>query len=187
MNASIKKFRNITFVFALIELILIGTLTFFWVYNTFGIRDIKDIEEYIFLGFVVLCLADILFTWLALAFLSRKRQSNDIEVASLIGNDIQMAYNFNQIGLLAIDESGLVLWSNSLFNERQLDLVDTDIFQTFPALKELVKLKSDKAVHLDMKGKSYEVRFLSEPRLFVFKDVTEYDNVVNYSKEQAIA
>ncbi|HBM99899.1 MAG TPA: hypothetical protein DD384_01485, partial [Firmicutes bacterium] len=71
MNASIKKFRNITFVFALIELILIGTLTFFWVYNTFGIRDIKDIEEYIFLGFVVLCLADILFTWLALAFLSR--------------------------------------------------------------------------------------------------------------------
>lgn len=187
MNASIKKFRNITFVFALIELILIGTLTFFWVYNTFGIRDIKDIEEYIFLGFVVLCLADILFTWLALARLSRKRQSNDIEVASLIGNDIQMAYNFNQIGLLAIDENGLVLWTNTLFNERQLDLVDTDIFQTFPALKELVKLKSDKTVHLEMKGKSYEVRFLSEPRLFVFKDVTEYDNVVNYSKEQAIA
>lgn len=187
MNASIKKFRNITFVFALIELILIGTLTFFWVYNTFGIRDIKDIEEYIFLGFVVLCLADILFTWLALARLSRKRQSNDIEVASLIGNDIQMAYNFNQIGLLAIDENGLVLWTNTLFNERQLDLVDTDIFQSFPALKELVKLKSDKVVHLEMKGKSYEVRFLSEPRLFVFKDVTEYDNVVNYSKEQAIA
>lgn len=187
MNASIKKFRNITFIFALIELILIGTLTFFWVYNTFGIRDIKDIEEYIFLGFVVLCLADILFTWLALARLSRKRQSNDIEVASLIGNDIQMAYNFNQIGLLAIDENGLVLWTNTLFNERQLDLVDTDIFQSFPALKELVKLKSDKVVHLEMKGKSYEVRFLSEPRLFVFKDVTEYDNVVNYSKEQAIA
>lgn len=187
MNASIKKFRNITFIFALIELILIGTLTFFWVYNTFGIRDIKDIEEYIFLGFVVLCLADILFTWLALARLSRKRQSNDIEVASLIGNDIQMAYNFNQIGLLAIDENGLVLWTNTLFNERQLDLVDTDIFQSFPALKELVKLKSDKTVHLEMKGKSYEVRFLSEPRLFVFKDVTEYDNVVNYSKEQAIA
>lgn len=187
MNASIKKFRNITFVFALIELILIGTLTFFWVYNTFGIRDIKDIEEYIFLGFVVLCLADILFTWLALARLSKKRQSNDIEVASLIGNDIQMAYNFNQIGLLAIDDNGLVLWTNTLFNERQLDLVDTDIFQSFPALKELVKLKSDKVVHLEMKGKSYEVRFLSEPRLFVFKDVTEYDNVVNYSKEQAIA
>ncbi len=187
MNASIKKFRNITFIFALIELIFIGTLTFFWVYNTFGIRDIKYIEEYIFLGFVVLYLADILFTWFALARLSRKRQSNDIEVASLIGNDIQMAYNFNQIGLLAIDENGLVLWTNTLFNERQLDLVDTDIFQSFPALKELVKLKSDKTVHLEMKGKSYEVRFLSEPRLFVFKDVTEYDNVVNYSKEQAIA
>ena len=187
MNASIKKFRNITFIFALIELIFIGTLTFFWVYNTFGIRDIKYIEEYIFLGFVVLCLADILFTWFALARLSRKRQSNDIEVASLIGNDIQMAYNFNQIGLLVIDENGLVLWTNTLFNERQLDLVDTDIFQSFPALKELVKLKSDKTVHLEMKGKSYEVRFLSEPRLFVFKDVTEYDNVVNYSKEQAIA
>ena len=138
MNASIKKFRNITFIFALIELIFIGTLTFFWVYNTFGIRDIKYIEEYIFLGFVVLCLADILFTLFALARLSRKRQSNDIEVASLIGNDIQMAYNFNQIGLLFIDENGLVLWSNTLFNERQLDLVDTDIFQSFPALKELV-------------------------------------------------
>ncbi len=187
MNASLKKFRNITFIFATLELIMLGVLAFFWMDNTFGMRDVKDIEEYVFLGFVALCLIDILFIWLALAYLSRKRQTNDIEVASLIGNDIQAAYNFNEIGLLTIDTNNVVLWTNNLFHERQLDLVDSDLFQVFPSLKELVKLKSDKSVHLEMKGKSYEVHYIPEPRLFVFKDVTEYDNVVNYSKEQAIA
>lgn len=187
MNASIKKFRNITFIFATFELVLIGVLAFFWMNNSFGLREIKNIEEYVFLGFVVLCLVDILFIWFALAHLSKKRQSNDIEAASLIGNDIQMAYNIDQIGLLSIDTNNIVLWTNNLFHERQMDLVDTDLFQTFPSLKELIKLKSDKSVHVEMKGNSYEVRYLSEARLFVFKDVTEYDNVVNYSKEQAIA
>lgn len=187
MNASIKKFRNITFIFATFELVLIGVLAFFWMNNSFGLRDIKNIEEYVFLGFVILCLVDILFIWFALAHLSKKRQSNDVEAASLIGNDIQMAYNIDQIGLLSIDTNNIVLWTNNLFHERQMDLVDTDLFQTFPSLKELVKLKSDKSVHVEMKGNSYEVRYLSEARLFVFKDVTEYDNVVNYSKEQAIA
>ncbi len=187
MNASIKKFRNTTFIFATFELVIIGVLAFFWMDNTFGLREIKHIEEYVFLGFVVLCLVDILFIWFALAHLSKKRQTNDVEAASLIGNDIQMAYNIDQIGLLSIDTNNIVLWTNNLFHERQLDLVDTDLFQTFPSLKELVKLKSDKSVHLEMKGNSYEVRYLSEARLFVFKDVTEYDNVVSYSKEQAIA
>lgn len=186
MNASLKKYRNITFAFALLELIIIGVVAFFWIYMP-DMRNIDNIEEYVFLGFSGLLLLDLFFFWFVLARLTKRRQSNDAEVASLIGNDIQLAYNFNQIGLLVIDNNNIVLWTNNLFKERQLDLVDTNLFQLYPSLQELTKVKSDKAVHLEMKGKSYEVRFLNEPRLFVFKDVTDYDNVVNYSKEQAVA
>lgn len=161
-------------------------VAFFWLYND-SFRKINNIEEYVFLGFCALLLIDIFFFWFVLARLTKRRQSNDEEVACLIGNDIQLAYNLNQIGLLSIDSDNIVLWANNLFKDRQLDLIDTDIFHTFPTLKEITKSQSDKAVHVEMKGRSYEVRYLLEPRLFIFKDVTDYDNVVNYSKEQAVA
>lgn len=186
MNASLKKYRNITFLFALLEILIIGAVAILWIYND-KFQQIENIEEYVFIGFAALLLIDILFFWFVLARLSKKRQSNDVEVASVIGNDIQMAYNFNQIGLVAIDNNDIVIWTNNLFKERQMDLVDSNMFQQFPSLKELTKFKSDKAVHIEMKGKSYDVRYLNEPRLFVFKDVTDYDNVVNYSKEQSVA
>ncbi len=187
MNALIKKYRTITVIVALIELALAGIMTFFWLYNTFDIRNIKNIEEYFFVAFIIILVIDILFAWFVLARLGKKRQLNDLEVSSLIGNDIQMAYNFNQIGMVVIDNDNIVLWTNGLFHERHIDLVDTNLFASYPSLKELTKYKSDKTVHLEAKGRSYEVRYLNEPRMFVFKDVTEYDNVVNYSKEQAIA
>lgn len=186
MNASLKKYRNITFLFAFLEIVAIGVVAFFWLYNQ-NFRQINNIEEYIFISFCALLLIDIFFFWFVLARLTKRRQENDEEVASLIGNDIQMAYNLNQIGLLSVDTDNIVLWANNLFKDRQLDLVDTDILQTFPSLSEIMKSQTDKAVHIEMKGRSYEVRYLLEPRLFIFKDVTDYDNVVSYSKEQAVA
>lgn len=186
MNASLKKYRNITFLFAFLEIVAIGVVAFFWLYNQ-NFRQINNIEEYIFISFCALLLIDIFFFWFVLARLTKRRQENDEEVASLIGNDIQMAYNLNQIGLLSVDADNIVLWANNLFKDRQLDLVDTDILQTFPSLSEIMKSQTDKAVHIEMKGRSYEVRYLLEPRLFIFKDVTDYDNVVSYSKEQAVA
>lgn len=187
MNRLIKKYRTITVIVALIELIIVGLFTFFWLYDTFDIRSINHIEEYLFVAFIVILVVDILFAWFVLARLGKKRQTNDIEVSSLIGNDIQMAYNFNQIGLVIVDNDDIVLWTNALFHERHIDLVDTYLFDSYPSLKGLTKYKADKTVHLEAKGRSYEVRYLNEPRMFVFKDVTEYDNVVNYSKEQAVA
>ena len=187
MNASLKKFRTITVILALVELVIFGLVGFFWIYNWFDIRSVTHIVEYIFLGLTVILILDIGFFWAVLLFLKKGRQTNDAEVATLIGSDIQQAYNFNQIGLLAIDNNNIILWSNNLFKDIGLDLVDTDIFQSFPELKELLKTRSDKAIRAVIKERNYEVRYLNEPRLFVFKDVTEYDNVVNYSKEQAIA
>ncbi len=187
MNKLIKKYRTITAIVALIELIIVGLFTFFWLYDTFDIRSLNHIEEYLFVAFIIILVIDILFAWFVLARLGKKRQTNDIEVSSLIGNDIQMAYNFNQIGLVIVDNDDIVLWTNGLFHERHIDLVDTYLFDSYPSLKGLTKYKADKTVHLEAKGRSYEVRYLSEPRMFVFKDMTEYDNVVNYSKEQAVA
>lgn len=187
MNKLIKKFRTITVIIALVELILFGLFTFFWFYDTFDIKDVAHIEEYLFVGFIVILVFDILFAWFALASLGKKRQLNDIEASTLLGNDIQSAYNLNEIGLIIIDTDNVVIWTNSLFHERGIDLIDTKLFESYPSLQELEKNKSDKIIHLETKGKSYQVRYLSEPRMFVFKDVTDFDSLTHYSKQQAIA
>ncbi len=187
MNKLIKKFRTITVIIALVELILLGLFTFFWFYDTFDIKDIAHIEEYLFVGFIVILVFDILFAWFALASLGKKRQYNDTEVASIIGNNTQDAYNLNEVGLVVTDNDGVVLWTSSLFVDRHIDLIDTNIFESFPSLKELERTKSAKKVILEAKSKIYEVRYLPEPHMFVFKDCTEYTQLKAYSEDQAIS
>lgn len=187
MTRSLKKFRNVCFIVFLIELLAIGTAIIFWAYNFWDLRDVPHIMEYVFIGVAVFVIADALLVWFGILNLKKKRQSNDMEVANLIGNDIQSAYNFDQIGLLVIDNDNVVIWANNLFKERQLDVVDMNVFVFLPGLQELVNAKSTKSVKVEMKGRMYEVHFLSEPRMFVFKDITEYENQVTYTKEQAVA
>lgn len=135
----------------------------------------------------VFLLIDILFAWFALATIGKARQKNDLEAASLVGNDIQEAYDFGQIGLIVIDENSIIMWTNSLFKERQIELIDHNVFEWLPKLKDLVNAPANKILHhVEIKGENYDVKYLSEPRLFIFKNSTEYDNVVNYSKAQAM-
>ncbi len=104
----------------------------------------------------------------------------------MIGSDIQEAYNFSKIGLLVIDENNKIIWSNNLFRDLFLDVIDMDVFTFIPGLKGLVEAPNGQSVKIDLKDRKYEVKYLSAPRLFVFKDVTEYENMSAYSKEQAV-
>lgn len=180
----LSKTRKITFGIFLFEVILVALVAVFWINNILDFRNITYISEIIFLGVVVLLAFDVFYFWLTLAKINKLRQSNDIEAANLIGGDIQSAYNLDQLGFLAIDNNDIVIWTNELFKQRGMDLLETNVYDFQPNLKELVGAPSSKKIKLVIKDRSYEVYFLAKPRFFVFKDITDYEGVVNYSREQ---
>jgi hypothetical protein len=90
--------------------------------------------------------------WIALLHLSHIRQKSDLKAASMIGADVQEAYNFGQIGLVVCDERGTVMWDNNLFKERNIDLLDENILDWQPKLRELQDAPSDMVVKIEANG-----------------------------------
>jgi len=184
MTNVLHRLRVWTFVLFSLEMAIMGALALFWFFNWFNFQEYVTAGYIVFIsvGFLVV---DAFFCWSSFLNISKIRQKNDIEAAALVGNDIQEAYDFGQIGLVVVDDTDVVMWANSLFKQRQIDLIDTQLFDLMPDLKDLVNAPVNKVVKIELKGRDYEVKYLSEPRLFIFKDCTEYDNVESYSKEQA--
>jgi c-di-AMP phosphodiesterase-like protein len=185
MSKILKGYRTANFVIIVIEALIITGLALFWFFDWYNFKTYFD-GGYFLIVMAGLLTIDFFYTWFALLNISHVRQKNDIEAASLVGNDIQEAYDFGQIGLVVVDESNIIMWANSLFKDRQIDLIDVMIFDWLPSLKDLVNAPVNKVVTVEIKGRDYNVKYLSEPRLYIFKDCTEYDNVVNYSREQSL-
>lgn len=185
MTKTLSKLKIIAFVAFLIEFLAILAVCLFWFFNWFNFQSLLN-ADYIIIGFVAMMVLDSMCYWFTLVKIYRLRTKTDTEAAKLVGNDVQDAYDFGQIGLVVVDESNMVMWANALFKDRQIDLIDTDVFEWLPALRDLVNAPVNKVVKVEVKGRLYNVKYLSEPRLFIFKDVTEYENIVNYSKVQAI-
>jgi c-di-AMP phosphodiesterase-like protein len=186
MTKTIAKLRLACFIVFTVEIAVIITVTLFYYFNWFSFRSINNIVMFIIIGFVVIVLGNAMFYWFSLLHINKLRQKNDLEAARLVGADVQEAYDFGQIGLVVVDDNDMVMWANTLFKDRQIDLIDTQVFTWLPALKDLVNAPVNKVVKVEIKGRQYDVKYLSEPKLFIFKDTTEYENVVNYSKEQAV-
>jgi len=186
MNKTLKKYKIAILIISIIEILLAVAAVLFEYFDWFNFRTYVS-EMALIAIFVGLIAVDLFFIWGVLARISKMRQKADLEVASLLGNETQEVQNFGQLGLLVTDENGTILWTNSLFSSRQLDLIDSNVFSWHPELKELVNAPANKVIHLEEKGKTYQVKYMSEPRLFIFKDCTDYDNIMNYNKEQALA
>lgn len=187
MTKLISKLRIIFFALFAVEAVGCLAVSIFWIFNLFGFRNLtENLFIYIVCCLAVFLVIDAIFYWFSIAHLRRVRQRNDEEAVSLIGSDIQEAYNFSKIGLIVIDEDNKIIWANNLFRDMLLDVIDMDAFTFLPGLMELVESPNGQTVKIDLKDRKYDVRYLSAPRLFVFKDVTEYENMAAYSKEQAI-
>jgi c-di-AMP phosphodiesterase-like protein len=185
MTKTLSKLKVAAFILFLFELVGIAVVSVLWFFNFGGFQTIDNVL-YILVGLIVFTVTDTLFIWFSLLHINKLRQKNDVEAARLVGSDVQEAYDFGQIGLVVVDESNVIMWANTLFKDRQIDLIDTQVFEWLPALKDLVNAPVNKIVKVEIKGRQYDVKYISEPRLFIFKDTTEYENVVNYSEEHAV-
>lgn len=185
MSKTLKKLRIASFVIFVLEALVLAALGIVWHYDFFSIQEVPNIVIWMFLGICLVFVLDCLFVWFSVASLNRQRLKNDLDSAALVGGEVQKAFDFGRIGLVVVDSTDTIIWTNSLFSERQMHLVDTPVFEWMPRLKDLVNAPVNKIIKVDIKDLIYEVKYVSEARLFMFHDVTEYENVVSYSKDQA--
>jgi len=185
MKKAFNVIRLIYTIFTGIELLGISLLCLFYFINLFNFKQNLT-------GFqaLIICLtiivANILFVTICLLRLYSLRHSSDLKAARLIGRDVQDAYNFGMLGLVVVDDDDVVLWTNDLFLDRNIKIFDTNILQWQPSLKELKSAENNHTVKVVVNSRTYEVKHLHEAKMYIFKDVTEFETITAYSKEKAI-
>ena len=185
MGKTIKRIKTVTFIIILLEILAGATFSIFY-FNDFFEFQTKFTPFFIALASVIVLVVNCLFVWIVILLLGSLRQKTDLRAAEVIGGDIQEAYNFAMIGLAITDDKNVVLWTNDLFKARHIEIMDMDIIAWQPELTALREANSgDQGVKVVVNSRTYAVKLLPEAGLWIFKDVTDYEQIFNYSKEQA--
>ena len=185
MGRTIKRIKAVSFIIILLEILAGAAFSVLYFNNFFHIQN--HISAYmIALASVAVLVINCLFVWIVILILSSLRQKTDLRAAEVIGSDVQEAYNFAMIGLAITDDQNVVLWTNDLFKARHIEIMDTDIIAWQPELAALRESNnSEQGVKIVVNSRTYAVKLLPEAGLWIFKDVTDYEQIFNYSKEQA--
>lgn len=189
MGKTIKKIRVTSFTLIIIQLILIAA--FFVIYfndKTFGLMKYID-DLYVTIGAAGLIVFDCLYVWIVVLVISTLRSKTDLRAAEVIGSDVQEAYNFAMVGLVVTDLNDVVIWTNDIFKDRHIDIIDINILDWQPDLRALKDVSNnasnDEVVKIVVNSRNYEVKYLPDAGLWIFRDTTEYESTYKYSKEQA--
>ena len=187
MGRKIKHIQIISFIIILVQFVLIAAFCLFYFADLFSFKK-YILPEYLIIGVSAIIFIDCIYVWVFSALISTLRRNTDLHAAEVIGSDVQEAYNFAQIGLAVTDDKDIVLWTNDLFKTRHMDIIDSNILEWLPelrVLKDANNINGESVCKVVFNSRNYEVKFLMEAGLWIFKDNTDYESVYSFSKEQA--
>ena len=185
MKKRLFKAKLIGIIIGLLELAGVVFVGLAYYFDLFNFKELIT-PVIIFIGFGSAVILDIVYVWAIIFYFSKIRQKTDLRAADLIGSDIEEAYNFGMLGLAVVDENNVVLWTNTLFKERAIEILDENILEWQPQLQELVEGNSKTVIKISFNSRNYEVKLLKEAGLYIFKDTTDFETISDYSKRQAI-
>ncbi len=183
MNKLIKRHQILAIIFSIVELLSVATVVLCFLF-------LPEFKHYIWIC-LGLALLMIIFQYIFyLCFskrLSNLRRRTELKASDIIGNDVQEAYYFGQVGLMLTDDDETILWANEFLVDRNIDFVDKKITDVFPSLRQFLLTQKDgnETTKVTFQNHIYEIKVIKETNLFMFKDVTEYETLFRYSSEQA--
>ena len=188
MGNKIKFIKWLSFVLILVQVVVIGTFVILYFTNTANFSE-KIPPQWLLLSASIFVFVDCLYVWVISAVIASLRHKTDLHAAEVIGSDVQEAYNFAMIGLAVTDKNDNVLWTNDLFKDRHIDIIDTNILDWQPELAPLKDINSnmsgDKECKIVVNSRTYAVKLLIEAGLWIFKDISDFEESFNYSRDQA--
>jgi c-di-AMP phosphodiesterase-like protein len=181
-----RKFRiNLTILIttAVVEL-AVGIFVLLYAFNTF---NLQNVIAPVTLGYITLGVTffDAILCLILVAVMNRLREKSDIQMSDVIGTDIKEVYLFGKIGLAVINEEGVVLWTSDLLQQRQINIVSRNIYEWYPKLKDFNDKEVGDTLMISENNYDYQVKYLKAAGLFIFKDITDYEFLYRYNKEQA--
>lgn len=188
MGKLIKRIKLTSFIIIMIQLVAVIVLAILYYANLFNLdlANNEDFKKILVPTTFGLVFVDCLFLWIVIMIISSLRKKTDLRAAEVIGSDVQEAYNFAMIGLAVTDDKDVVIWTNDLFKDRHIDIIDRNILEWKEELKSIRNATSpDTTTKIVYNSHNYEVKYLAEACLYIFKDITEYESIYAYSKKQA--
>ncbi len=187
MNKQLKKIEIFTFVIILVQLAVYATFSTFYFADLLGAKNFFDQNlSIVFFTLAALAILNIITTLATIYGFVKARHKSDLKAADLLGDDIQEAYNFGMIGLVIVDEHNMVLWTNELFRDRKIDILDKNILEWQPKLSDLQGTAFDSSTKVEIENRYYSVKFLDDAGLYIFKDVTELEISEQTQKREAV-
>ncbi len=186
MKKVFKNIRLIYTLFAAFEIVVIGILLLLYFLDIDGMqKGFSGLTAFIIS--IIVITVNVLFIGFTLLRVYYMRQSSDLRAAQLVGQDVQEAYNFGMIGLVVVDEHDDVIWHNDLFESRNIKLLDENILTWHPKLKELKTAEGNThTIKITHNSKEYEVKYLKDARLYIFKDITDLQTITTYARDKAV-
>ena len=182
MQKVIQKRIGYSLILFLLEIVACGVL-FFTMDSDYLSAYIKEI----FLGtLLVIIFLNLMLLLYNLIKISNSKLKTDFSSLDVFGNDIQKAYDFGKLGLLIVDDNNNIVWTNTYFNAIQTKLIDHNLFDWQPTLKNLLDTKIDE-MKIEINNKNYLVKLLPQAKMYIFKDVTTNEDLLRYSIDHAPA
>lgn len=180
MQKKIK--RHMLFILTVFLLELVGIILIVFFSKLYP--EFKYNYDIVVIFSCVIIVFDIFYFFSVLSRISNSRKKNDITAVEIIGEGVEEIYNFGQIGVIIVDDENNVIWANDWFEDIQTKIIDQNIYTW---KKELIALqdKKTKTVNVDINNRVYEVKYLKEANLFIFKDVTDFEALLNFQKDHA--
>ena len=187
MGRKIRGIKITSLVIIFFELFVIAAFCLIYFLNLFSLKQ-YILPEVVLISASSLVFFDCIFVWVISMVISSIRHKTDLHAAEVIGSDVQEAYNFAMIGLAVTDKNDNILWTNDLFRSRHIDIIDSNILDWEPelsVLKDPSNMAGDKEAKIRINQRTYAVKYLMEAGLWIFKDISDYEEIFNYSKDQA--
>lgn len=101
--------------------------------------------------------------------------SSNLDVASILGQDIREAYDFARLGLAVVDQNDIIIWINEFLASKQVNMLDMNIYHLFKPLRDIENADDNhREVRLKINNETFNVEYLKDSHLFLFRDVSDY-------------
>ena len=176
MQKKIKRLKVEVLIVTLTQLAIAAIFLTLYLFNTRNMDEVI-LPEHMAYAFSIILILDCFYIWRIIFAILKNRQNRDITTGDAIGSGIEEAYLFGNLGFLVVDEMGTVLWESDLLLQRQENVIDESIYDWCPQLKNLLDKDVGNVINITINSISYSVKFLRNAGLFIFKDISEYEDL----------
>lgn len=188
MQRYIKKIRIVSAILLSVEIILLAFLVSLYFFDFIeGSKTFIESNYLIIVAGAFFLLVDWVYFTCIFHRLKKIRYKNNLSTANLFGETVKESLSFSRLGIIVVNDAHDIIWTNEIISQVDEHLLDKNILDIFPQLREFQEATDEeKIIKVKIKDIIFDVNFVKSSNVYFFKNVTDYDNLIKYSIEQAV-